>query len=164
MPTQVVNSLDPRLTPQHADAVTTLSVISNELLRRRCPDAAPEARYTADVLGGPVDNVMQSDDPTGAHEFAVQLEVPANTLGCVVAVDEQKINLAAAELPLDMFERTNGVRVADKEMDTLSVQRKSSEERSAATNVATRESTIGSRREIHGNESRVWCSDAREQK
>jgi hypothetical protein len=107
---------------------------------------------------------MQRDDPAGAHELAVQLEVPANTLGCVVAVNEQEINLAATELPLDMFERTNGVRVADKEMNTLSVERKSSEERSPATNVATRESTIGSRREVHGYESRVWCSDAREQK
>jgi hypothetical protein len=140
-----------------------LGAIGYELERVCRPDPSPEIGYAADEVGLSVDDVVKGDDATPANKIAIELEVAPDALPSVVAVDEEHVDLATAQLFLDARAHGCCMRVAVEEVNTLLVACERLEEWAAVPDVPAAESEIRARREVDGDEDRVRLSDSREQ-
>src|SRR5205807_9047118 len=103
------------------DPVAVLLGIGDQLLGALALlELAPEARHVArDRLRGyavaareVLVDVVETDQPARADELRVELEVGADALVRVIAVDEQEVELPAPERALDRSLRRGVMRVA----------------------------------------------------
>jgi hypothetical protein len=119
----------------------------------------PESRYAADQLWAAFNDVVKRDEATTTYEGRVHLEVGADALIRVVAVDEEKVD-GLPQKRRDAGVSRRRMRVAANQMDLLLFAGEGSKERSPCAWIRTAECSSV---HIDRHECCIWGSDAREQ-
>jgi hypothetical protein len=98
----------------------------------------PESRYAADQLWAAFNDVVKRDEATTTYEGRVHLEVGADALIRVVAVDEEKVD-GLPQKRRDAGVSRRRMRVAANQMDLLLFAGEGSKERSPCAWIRTAE-------------------------
>jgi hypothetical protein len=80
---------------------------------------APETIHLTIPVSRVKKDVVQRHDSSSSDEARVHVEVSAHAVVGVIAVDEQEVDLAPVEEPLELLERCLRVRVSSNEMKLL---------------------------------------------
>ena len=66
-----------------------------------------------------VTNIVKSQNAMVRKQRTIHVEVPPDTLACVIAVNKEKLERPAAQGPFDPFESTHEMGVSSNQHDAL---------------------------------------------